>query len=579
MARQRNTKTHNIFLLNREKAEGIVPEGGSADVDTIIYAIMAEDCKYKEQTLKSMPADCGFKAKLFFKDEPIPKSKLVSFCEPFVEDDQPILKFRNKNASSVLFLWSKQNVFVITTGQGFRMIEDYCTPKFGMLVISIFKKLFRITALDSNGMSSIVHSSKTIYSNEVDFVNIEALDTIFKEVTGRLHSKEKVHELLNLDEKSKKKSLKITGKNFVQFSSVLNFSGLLHLLSILNNYDFSQMKEGFNLVVPIDPKKNREIVAANNQKIIEMLYENLESDNIAPFDLFNKSTNEFISAETYGVLVNGIILNTVEDIEPNSFIKTAFYEYIGGDAPTIELFEKFVSEARVVSAKGESIVTDGPLLDHISGEIERAGKNYYVFYGEYYYLNDSYNKRLNRSLQGKLTRDRFTDMLTTVWNSGDKEDDFNNNASIGEGYIHLHKVKPDYIEFADLMKVEDSVITVIHVKDGFDCDMRALDRQVELSVSQVIDAKNNNNSTYLRQLYQNARANRKGINISSVFRTEDEFVDAIIHREIRFVAAIHPPVDDLLANRSNIAKHCLNAMIMRCFNMGIDFKIDIIKGA
>ena len=140
-------------------------------------------------------------------------------------------------------------------------------------------------------------------------------------------------------------------------------------------------------------------------------------------------------------------------------------------------------------------------------------------------------------------------------------------------------MKPDYIEFADLMKVEDSVITVIHVKDGFDCDMRALDRQVELSVSQVIDAKNNNNSTYLRRLYQNALANRKGINISSVFHTEDEFVDAIVHREIRFVAAIHPPIDDLLANRSNIAKHCLNAMIMRCFNMGIDFKIDIIKGA
>ena len=109
--------------------------------------------------------------------------------------------------------------------------------------------------------------------------------------------------------------------------------------------------------------------------------------------------------------------------------------------------------------------------------------------------------------------------------------------------------------------------------------MRALDRQIELSVSQVIDAKNNNNSIYLRQLYQNACTNDKGINISTVFPTEDEFVNAIAHREIRFVAAIHPPVEDLLANISNIAKHCLNAMIMRCFNLGIDLKIDIIKGA
>ena len=447
-----------------------------------------------------------------------------------------------------------------------------------MLVISIFEKLFRITALDSNGMSSIVHSSKTIYSNEVDFVNIEALDTIFKEVTGRLNSKEKVHELLNLDEKSKKKSVKITGKNFVQFSSALNFSGLLHLLSILNTYDFSRMKEGFNLVVPMEPKKNSEIVAANNQRIIEILYNSMESDNIAPFDLFNKSTNEFICAETYSISVNGVILNTVEDVEPNSFIKEAFSEYIGEETPTLELFKTFICEARIFSSKGDTIVTDGALLDHISGEIECGGKNYYVFYGEYYFLNESYSSRLNRSLKGKLTQDRFTNMLTTVWHAGDEEDDFNKNASLDEGYIHLHKVKPDYIEFADLLKIEDSVITVIHVKDGFDCDMRALDRQIELSVSQVIDAKNNNNSTYLRKLYQNACASRKGVNISTVFPTEDAFVDAVVHREIRFIAAIHPPVEDLLANRSNIAKHCLNAMIMRCFNLGIDFKINIIKG-
>jgi len=419
MARQKNTKTHNIFLLNREKIEDIMPDSKHNDVEAIISTIMSKDADYKKQELKPLPENCAFNAKLFFRNEPIPKNKLVSFCETFVADDQPILKFKNQNASSVLFVWSEQNIFVITTGQGFRIIEDYCTPKFGMLVISIFEKLFRITALDSNGMSSIVHSSKTIYSNEVDFVNIEALDTIFKEVTGRLNSKEKVHELLNLDEKSKKKSVKITGKNYVQFSSALNFSGLLHLLSILNNYDFSNMKEGFNLVVPIDSKKNRDIVAANNRRIIEILYDSIDSDNIAPFDLFNKSTNEFIGAEEYSILANETILTTVEDIEPNLFIKEAFSEYIGEKAPTLELFETFVYEARIRSSKGETLVTEGPLLNHISGEIECGGKNYYVFYGEYYFLSESYSRRLNRSLTGKLTQDRFTDNPTleelTAW--------------------------------------------------------------------------------------------------------------------------------------------------------------------
>lgn len=205
MARQRNTKMHNIFLLNKEKASELIPEKENPEIKEIICAIMAKDQKYNKQKLKPLPADCVFRVELFFKDETVPNSKLASFCVPFVEENQRVLTFRPQSASSVLFIWSKKYIYVITTGQGFRMIEDYCVPKFGMLVISIFEKLFRVTALDSNGMSSIVHSSKTIYSNEVDFVNIEALDTVFKEVTGRLNSKEKVHELLNLDEKSKKK--------------------------------------------------------------------------------------------------------------------------------------------------------------------------------------------------------------------------------------------------------------------------------------------------------------------------------------------------------------------------------------
>ena len=107
MARQKNTKTHNIFLLNREKIEDIIPDSEHNDVEAIISTIMAQDSDYKKQELKPMPANCAFNAKLFFKNEPIPKNKLVSFCETFVVENQPILNFKNQNASSVLFVWSE----------------------------------------------------------------------------------------------------------------------------------------------------------------------------------------------------------------------------------------------------------------------------------------------------------------------------------------------------------------------------------------------------------------------------------------------------------------------------------------
>lgn len=579
MAKEKNTKVHNIFLIDKEKVQEKYFAGKTEKAEKLISAIIAEDTEYIKQKLKPLPKECAFNISLFFKEETPVKSKLASFCAPFVCDDQAVLHFQSKSASSVMFMCSKNNIFAITTGQGFRIVEDVCTPKFGLIVISIFDRLFRITALDSNGMSSIVHSNKTIYSNEVDFANIESLDTVFKEITGRLTSKEKVRELFDLDKDSKKKSVKITGKNYVQFSSSMNLKILLHLLAILDNYDFSQMKESFNLIAPLNSKRNKLDIEKNEQRIVEILYDNLGKEGLAPFDIFHKDTVGFIGADSYSIVFDGIegLLSTTDDIEPNSFINEAYTDYLQDGSPSIETFSDFIHGAKIVAYKGEQPVTSGLLLNHISGEIEREGKNYYVFYGEFYYLNESYSERLNRSLKGKLTTDRFSNILTTPWGKKDKEDDYNKNASENENLIHLHKIKPEYIEFADLMKVEDSVITLIHVKNGFDCDMRALDRQVELSVTRVIDAKNNNNVDYLHQLYANACCNTIGKNISSVFSSVNDFTEAIIHRDVKFVVAIHPPKAALLSNQSNIAKHCLNSMIMRCFTQGVDLKICIIK--
>ena len=123
------------------------------------------------------------------------------------------------------------------------MIEDCSIPKFGLIIASIFEERFKVTSLDSNAMSSIVHSTKTVYSNEIDFIDIDALDTVFKEVTGRLKDADKVRLLLNLNTDSKKKSMKITARNHVQFSSALSFDGLLHLLTIIDEYDFENLSD------------------------------------------------------------------------------------------------------------------------------------------------------------------------------------------------------------------------------------------------------------------------------------------------------------------------------------------------
>lgn len=577
MARPKHTKTHNIFLIDKNKLPGM--SGATAlPVGDVLATLMGTDEKYQLQQLRTDINTREFSVCLYFRGDDNYQSKFASFCKAFVAEDQDAVTFYPRTASSVLFIWNQRHIYAVTTGQGFRMIEDYALPKFGLIVASIFEDRFKITSLDSNAMSSIVHSTKTVYSNEVDFIDVNALDTIFKEVTGRLKDALKVKSLLNLDASSKRQSMKVTAKNFVQFSSALNFEGLLHLLTIIDGYDFESYQDRFNLISPLNHKKHHATITANNTAVIAEMYAAISAGREIPYDLFHKETDAYIAADTYVIYDpdSGEEYASVDDYATPGMIATAYAAYLNGNPDTLAAFSTFVSATRLRADKGEYNATDASLLQHISGEAQVSGKNYYIFYGDYYCLNESYTERLNDSLSGKLRSEFYTSELHTVWTPGEDEDWFNLEVSNNEDYVHLHKVKPDYIEFADLLKYENGEVTVVHVKDGFDCDMRALDRQVELSITKIMDIKHYNNEFYLRNLYQKASTHTVGKNITTVFPTVEEFLECMKNKTIRYVIAIRPTNKVLLDNTSNIAKHCLNALILRCFQQGIELRIQIL---
>lgn len=577
MARPQNTKTHNIFLIDKEKLPRI-KEQPTPSMEKLLAAVMKQDEEYKLQTLKSNVDSKGFSVCLYFRGDDNYQSKFATFCKPFVADDQPAVTFFPRSASSVLFIWNDTHVYAVTTGQGFRMIESYSVPKFGLIVASIFQERFKVTSLDSNAMSSIIHSTKTVYSNEIDFIDVNALDTVFKEVTGRLKDASRVHSLLNLKAGSKRNSVKVTAKNYVQFSSALNFDGLLHLLTILDGYNYENYQDRFNLIVPLAGKQFGNAIAKNNEAVIDAMYKAISAGNEIPFDLFHENTMDYISADSYVFYdsATGAEYASFDDYAAPEAVLTAYKAYLDNTPNTLASFSGFVQSTNIRADKGDvEGVTDASLLQHVSGEIQVGKTNYYIFYGKYYRLNVSYTNRLNASLKGKLRNEFFTSEIKTRWKSG-SEDWFNETVSTQEGYIHLHKIKPDYIEFADLLKLDNGVVTVVHVKDGFDSDMRALDRQVELSITKIMDIKHNNSRTYMRTLYKNASNNSVGKNITSEFKTVDDFISCMKDNPVRYVIAIRPANKTLLNNRSNIAKHCLNALILRCFEQGIELRIQVL---
>ena len=129
--------------------------------------------------------------------------------------------------------------------------------------------------------------------------------------------------------------------------------------------------------------------------------------------------------------------------------------------------------------------------------------------------------------------------------------------------------------YADLIKFSDDTLTIVHVKDNFDGDMRVLDRQVEMSIRMLMDIQNN--TQFFEELYNkanNSNQNKRTM-IEKEFKSSTQFIEKIKNSKPRYVIVIRPAKKDLIKNRSNTAKHCLNALIDRCFRRGIELNIQI----
>lgn len=569
-----NKKTHNIYLIDMEKVSSSfeLPEDVSKQI--AVEKIMSKDGLYHIQELKDDIDTQAFSISLFFRSDYGCNNKFSSFCSNFVKEDQEAVTFMPSSASSVLFVWSNKNIFAITTGQGFRLVEDYAVLKFGLIIATLFESYLKVTSLGSSELSSVIHSSRTVYTTEVEFQSVETLDTIFKEIGGRISNLQLIHDLLNLDRSSKKKSVKLKAKDYLQLGSSLDIKGLLHLLRKLDEMDISQVADGFNAITPLSNKRDKTTIDAINLEIAHSIYDALSNDRICPFELFHKDTDSFIFADKYQIYKATTKYADEEDYNATQILKNGFIAFLKEGEWTEEAFKYFLMTSKIKSIREDNIVTDGSVLQHLSGEIELAGTTYFVLDGKYYCQNESYTQKLNEFLRRKLREDIYTQEIQTEWTTHN-EDWFNATVSRNEGYIELHRVLIDNIEFADLIKCSGDTLTVVHVKDKFDGEMRILDRQVEMSIRMLLDVKHNNNHSFMSRLYRKAVEDNARTDICRHIPSEQQFITQIKNNKVRYIIVVHPTEKKLLNSRSNIAKHCLNALIDRCFRRGIELKIQV----
>ena len=570
-----------------QNAEFVVEEASNADIVNFLitkhrqekrknYSIQKLKEDKETATLQIGEESITFELFFFYNKEHSYNKTLKDFCTTFVKPEAEIFNAASNIISSILFIASGRNIFVVTTGQGFRIIEDFCVSKFGMKFLSAHFESIKIAKTDANRISGAEHSARIIYGQDVSFVNIDKLDTIYKEITGKTTDSQIIRTLLALDATSKKKSLNIVAKNFLQLGSSLTLDKLLNLLANIDVIDISTLDDSFNSILSLSDKHDKEQIEKNNLEVMRVLHQAKDTKHLS-FDIFNYDADQFIEGDKF---IIHHIRGGATEIENNSreefaeAIFSAYETHLGDDEDSFSLFCDFIKKTRIITAKDDYSILDDTLLNHVSGEISIDGKNYYILYGKYYLINESYTNRLNSLLGAKLASIADENVFETNWDGS--EDKFNKDASEQEDYAHLHKVLIENIEFADLIKFGDDFVQIVHVKECFDGNMRILERQIELSMIKLNDLRRNNQEEFFRKLYQKSNEKDVGKKLSEFFENEDEFIQALKNKAPTFIMALKTNIDFNTSN-SNIAKLCLLSLIDKAHHHACTLTISRIE--
>ncbi len=538
------------------------------------------DEKYKPQKLKISEKD-GFELYLFYRkhSKTIPPWK--NFLSNIVEDEEDIRKtIRNKNESFILFLFHKEdkNLYVICGGYGIFTIQNFVDDDFGIKILMRIAKDKNEKILKSSkefGVTGSIAGISKYFRTEYNFYENDNFGNIYKELSAYIDKD--TAKLLGLDNEDTKQCI---AKNSFKLNQSITFDEMIKVVSNLNGLLKKESNFSINEIKLINTKKDEEVIQNLQNQVVNALYVNRNNAKFLDenFDFFHSDIEKFLHAAKYECLKkeyqkNNILSNIVNDLK---------------DKPKKD-FKKIILNENFFSFDEEGhLITKDTIFNHIIYEIELEGKNYFLINGKFYFIENNFVDRLNKTCKNFI-KNNYNNLLDLPWKDGE-EKDYNKSYCGKEKTIVLDRITPEGIELCDILKYDENNVYLFHVKKGFDGAMRDLSSQIFTSAKRLLEDIKSNKS-YLKKIYETMEIKYKDNNKSKNNCTEhykgqinsiEEFLN-LFDKKIIYVLAIKDKSDRSIKEnienfKSNIAKFELSELIKKMKSIDMSFEITQIKG-
>ena len=481
-------------------------------------------------------------------------------------------KFDIIEFSYVLFTIYKSNIYCSVGGSGFKVIQSYMDVNFGIDFYQHFAKPSEdiLLKVSTRGVAGNIAQKDNTFNYDQRIS--ESLE--YSEIPKKIK--------IVIREELKKgifKSLKLDGdKDVMEIGSYFSLKkklGFEELKELIKNIDTVRKdKSNYIQLTLFSRVENSDIIAELDNELMEKIANDVILHNTpAELDKLNDDIIEMVNSRKlekfyecdefkirfkktwakndrivsdrrnlYRECTNHIFQN-LENINDRFKIKGKFYD---------------LNVVGLINGKDS---TFGTFFSHIICELTSKSKKYFRIDANWYYLDNRFLEQIKKDAISTYSENKLELDLLKKWKTGWDEDTYNLNHT-KKGYYVLDKLIKDNIELCDILIVKNQTIYFVHVKDGFNTQMRNLYIQVVLSAKRLWnDLYNNTGSSYLTETlkkynkkYPTNKINEKAI-LEGILKDEYKIEFVMAYRNYSYSG--NTDIEKINLSKSNIAKYSL----------------------
>ncbi len=486
--------------------------------DEIIEAIILTSRKELKEVTLGITEYQDKKIKIFQKERY--SEGWANFLDKLLSDkitqEKKSELFDNRNKDLVLFIYDEGDIYAITSGGGYHIIDGFINERFPF---EVAKRMLTgdFKSAEMRDLTGTVYSQSRNFRRSYNFSRRESFGKVWKKLTGNIDTSilENSEYPADFIQVGKRKKFNADIKSSFTFRKLITIDQVIGVVkeiqSLLLQDPTDSQNETFRFLDTLKEVVSKKQKDDLRNALFKDIYDFVKSTNQeCDFDFCHpKEMTKFL----YGInfkIHHGIEWQDESPSATEVLIKLREADNAVIDKTSFETFKDRFSKMPMTFEEDENGITiSDSLWKYFHGEIRVGNKTYFFIDGHWYEIVGEFLKRLSEDFEelafgGKnimTTEIPFIDWPFKKEGIYNKEQSKKNGFYFGDE-VFLKQSEKGKVELFDLMYVKDKKTYIIQVKDGFSASIRDACSQIQISAEILEKNLSTNNSEELNKYYE-----------------------------------------------------------------------------